>query len=113
MITDVANKHVFDVFFYEKEASASPLTLTAFYLLTKQVNVYCPQNLTIFFCWVKVKGGQSANKFSKSQISKSADLNFCLDLRTFRNVAICLFAICGPHIFCNLRICEFRTQFFC
>jgi hypothetical protein len=53
MITDVANKNVFDVFFYKKEASASPLTLTAFHLLTKQVLLYCPQNLTIFY-WVKV-----------------------------------------------------------
>jgi len=37
MITDVANINVFDVFCYKKEDSASTLTLTAFHLLTKQV----------------------------------------------------------------------------
>jgi hypothetical protein len=49
MITAVANINVFDVFLYKKEDSASPLTLTAFHLLTKQVLIYCPQKLTIFY----------------------------------------------------------------
>ncbi len=35
------------------------------------------------------KGGQSANKFRKSQNRKCADLNYLLDLRTFRK--------CGMH----------------
>jgi hypothetical protein len=32
----------------------------------------------------KPKGGRSANKFRKSQIRKFAELNYFLDLRTFR-----------------------------
>jgi hypothetical protein len=41
-------------------------------------------------------GGGSAIKFRKSQIRKLADLNSCLDLRTFRK--------CD-----NFRICDLQT----
>jgi hypothetical protein len=52
------------------------------------------------------KGGQSANKFHKSQISKFADFNYLLYLRTFRKCGIhfCRFAICGSNPFSNFRI---------
>ncbi len=41
---------------------------------------------------VKPRGGRSANKFCTSQIRKFANLNICIDLRSFRQF------VCGPYI---------------
>jgi hypothetical protein len=50
-----------------------------------------------------------SQRFLNSQIPTFTALLF-LYLRTFRNVEICGFAICGQYIFCDLQIYDYFLQ---
>ncbi len=93
---------------------ARPLFVPWGYRSSPQTKIFCPLVASITD-WLRLsyrQRGAVRNKFRKSQILKFADLNFFLDLRTFRkcgNLRICnLWTI----YFCDLRICDLRIHFF-